>query len=402
MKSHSAANTVFAIFTTFLLTSTLASQPAQAQTFTTLHNFVGGTDGGNPDAQPVRDKRGNFFGTAYLWGPYDDGTVWVLRSSGAFSVLHSFNGSDGRNPYAALTQGKNGNMFGTTTYGGSADWGTAFRIDANRTFKKLYDFGSAPGDPEQINEGITLDPTGNLYGTSVQGPAPDYGTVWKLTTDWSETVLYNFSGGSDGEYPTSGLYRDPEGDLFGTTGNGGSLGCGTLFKIKRDGSFELVHTFNGLDGCGPGGTLLEYKDYLYGTAIKGGNPNCDYGAGCGTVWQYSLKSGRLTVLHKFSDSDGIYPAGGVTCQPGKKTVCTGNLFGTASEGGNIGYSYGTVWEINSKGRFSVLHTFSWPDGAYPYARPFVDNKGNVYGTASEGGLYRAGTLWKITLAKSSL
>ena len=177
--------------------------------------------------------------------------------------------------------------------------------------------------------------------------------------------------------------------MFGVAPSGGSSGCGTLFEISPARVFSTLHSFNCTsDGAYPDGDVVEFKGKLYGAAQSYGP------SGYGTVWQYNIGSGTFTLLHSFSGADGASPMGGVACQPGKKAVCAGTFFGTTYGGGASGW--GTVWKIDSRGKFRTLHNFANSDGGYPYACPFLDSSGAIYGTTYEGGANRYGTIWKIT------
>jgi uncharacterized repeat protein (TIGR03803 family) len=381
-----------------LVLGMLANPVVHAQTYTVLYYFTGGSDGAYPWGQPTVDKNGNIFGTAPLGGSSGYGTVWEYSSGGAFSVLHSFDRLDGSEPFAGVKLDEQGNMFGTTSIGGSGGGGTAYEITSGGTFSTLYNFGSQKNDPDLILSGVTLDASSNLYGASELGGLSDHGTVWKLSNNGSEEVFHSFTGGRAGEYPTYGnLKRDGRGNLYGVTAGGGASGYGTLFEISSGGTFGVLHNFNGgRDGCGPSGNLLEYKGSLYGTAQ-------DCGSGkSGTVWQYNISRATFTLLHSFSGMDGATPMGGVNCQPGTTTVCEGNLFGTTISSGTFGA--GTVWEIDASGTFRTLHYFGDRAGSNPYGCPFVDQKGNVYGTTSYGDSSSNlgyGTLWEITAAKKT-
>jgi uncharacterized repeat protein (TIGR03803 family) len=234
----------------------------------------------------------------------------------------------------------------------------------------LYSFGATQEDPIFTLGGVVLDSSGNFYGTSYSGGLFGYGTVWKVSSSGSK-VLHSFSNGKDGSYPQIGnLHRDIGGNLYGLAEFGGLSDCGTLFEVSSHGTFRVLHTFTcGRDGGVPMGTIEEYNGNLYGNAARGGVKSY------GTVWQYNIRSRKFKVLHSFSQSDGSLPFGGVTCRPGAKAVCTGDFYGTASAGGASGN--GTVWKINSKGKFSTLHSFVQSDGTQPYDSPFVDKIGNV-------------------------
>jgi len=370
-----------------------ATQPAQGQTFTVLYNFTGDTDGSNPSDQPVIDSHGNLFGTAADDGSNRYGTVWEYTYDGKYVVLHTFDGTDGAYPNGVRLA--KGGLFGTTYEGGSFNAGTIFKITPGGTFTTLYNFGLQSNDPRGSLSGVTLDPSGNMYGTSYKGGLYSNGTVWKLSSGGTETVLHNFRY-IDGGQPANGdLKRDKQGNLYGVACYGGISDGGTLFEIASDGTFSVLHNFNrlGADGYFPAGSLLEYAGVLYGTAQSGGLGNS------GTVWKYNISSRKFRVLHSFSGPDGGAPFGGVGCQQGKKAVCAGKLFGTASDGGTDGK--GTVWEIDSSGTFSTLHSFDFSDGYDSLDRPFVDQAGNLFGTSNLGGSDGGGTLWEITAAKKA-
>ncbi len=364
--------------------------------FTTLYNFTNSSsDGGYAYGQPI-EKKGNLIGTACKGGADGYGTVWSLSSNRSITVLHSFDYSDGSCPLVGVTmQSAKGNMFGTSAYGGSAGYGTVWEINSAGTFSTLYNFGSQDSDPAFIDGDVVLDSEGNLYGSGYEGGADGHGAIWELTTSGTEMVLLSCDDNSTscGSPYLTNLHRDAAGDLFGVSEAGGASNLGTLFEISSRGSVSILHSFGGgSDGSYPTGNVVEYKGNLYGTASGGGY-------GFGTVWQYDIRSSTFTVLHSFNSSDGDNPLGGVHCEPGKKTVCAGNLFGTTEAGGTNGC--GTVWEINSTGTFTTLHSFSKSDGAFPNSRPFVTKAGKVYGTTYYGGTSGYGTVWEITESKGN-
>jgi uncharacterized repeat protein (TIGR03803 family) len=394
----------FITFAALSLAVVLGLPAAQAQTFAVLHNFNGDRDGAYPVGQPVVDSNGNIFGTTQQQGLFGDGTVWELTSDGTFIVLHSFDYSkDGAVVLAGVKLDEKGNMFGTTDEGPSGYYGTVFEITSDGTFSTLYKFGSQKNDPKDIYGGVTLDRSGDLYGMSEYGGssgncALGCGTVWKLSNSGSETVLHSFAG-SDGEFPYGGnLKLDARGNIYGVASWGGTGYAGTLFEITSGGAFRVLHNFNWRDNdCIPTGSLREYKGNLFGTSQGYAD-----GEGCdrdGAVWQYNIRSKTFKVLHSFSGTDGYWPIGGVGCQKGKKTVCAGNIFGTTFLGGANGY--GTVWEIDAKGKFSTQYNFTGTEGETPADRPFVDQKGNLFGTTVNGGSYDDGTLWEIRAAKKT-
>jgi uncharacterized repeat protein (TIGR03803 family) len=269
-----------------------------------------------------------------------------------------------------------------------------------QTFTLLYPFNSSGSlsDGGQPEAGLTRDSVGNLYGTTFFGGLgtgcdiyyAGCGTVFKVDTSGTETVLHVFSGAGDGWNPTARLILDSAGNLYGTTGYGGTYGQGTVFKIDSAGNETIVHSFAaGKDGARPNaGLVFDTAGNLYGTTQYGGQA-CD-GQGCGTVFRISA-GGVETVLYRFADvPDGASPLGGVALDSG------GNIYGTTWVGGM--YSYGTVFGLNANGREKVLHSFAGgSDGANPLAAPVIDATGNLYGTTSSGGAY-FGTIYKVDTA----
>ncbi len=167
-----------------------------------------------------------------------------------------------------------GNMYGTTYTGGTNGRGCVYKLDTAGTETVVYNFtgGSDGGLPFA---GLTLDLDGNLYGTTAYGGAFNFGTVYEVNTAGIETVLHSFEGGSDGATPHAAVVRDSVGDLYGTTYYGGSANLGTLFRISSDGTETLLHVFLGggkdNDALEPTGDLTRDSDgNLYGTTYGPG------------------------------------------------------------------------------------------------------------------------------------
>jgi len=236
-----------------------------------LYTFTGIGGDGFPQSGVVRDSSGNLYGMTPNGGTSNAGTVFKLDPTGKKTVLHSFTGSnDGGFPVAGLVLDATGNLYGTTQ-GGSSIAGTVFKLDSNGKMTVLYTFtGSNDGGTPKA--GVIRDAHGNLYGTTNLGGTDGVGTVFKVTAQGQETVLHNFTGGSDGWLPFGGgLVRDSAGNLYGTTPQGGSNDFGVVFKIDTKGNETILHTFSGSDGKIPYGTLiLDKAGNLYGTTYQGG------------------------------------------------------------------------------------------------------------------------------------
>jgi len=252
-----------------------------------LYSF---TQSGGDGAQPlglVMDASGNLYGTTTGGGTNDVGTVFELvYSSGTYSekVLHSFtnSGGDGANP-AGLVMDASGNLYGTTTFGGTSLYGTVFElVNSSGTYseKVLYSFTNSGGDGGYPYAGLLRDLVGNLYGTTQIGGTNDAGTVFELVYSsgtYTEKVLYSFTNsGGDGAYPDAGLVRDPSGNLYGTTNEGGTNGYGTVFELVYfSGAYteKVLHSFtnSGGDGAYPyAGLVRDPSGNLYGTTHGGG------------------------------------------------------------------------------------------------------------------------------------
>jgi uncharacterized repeat protein (TIGR03803 family) len=229
---------------------------------TLLHSFAGApNDGADPVSMLVQDGLGNLYGVTQIGGNgicsgYSCGTIFKIDANGKETVFYNFTGAngDGAEPYGGLALDGQGNLYGTTTSGGDLGCsppygcGTVFKFDKNGKETLLYKFkGAINLDGSEPYGNLMRDPQGNLYGTTFSG-GDGCGTVFKLTPSppicksslcnksqivWTETVLYRFvCSGGDGSFPLGGLVRDSQGNLFGTTANGGIFGLGTVFKLS--------------------------------------------------------------------------------------------------------------------------------------------------------------------------
>jgi uncharacterized repeat protein (TIGR03803 family) len=372
-------------------------QTSTAQTYVVLHAFTGRGDGQLPAAGLLRDAGGNLYGTTAYGGSFNYGTVFKVDMVGHETVLHSFAGGDGLFPYASLIEDRNGNLYGTTTNGGTAEGGscqhgcgTVFKVDKDGREKVLYAFTGQTdgGNPEA---GLVRDAAGTLYGTATTGGdlscrdyIPGCGVVFKVDTNGKETVLHAFTGGADGDRPSGTLIRDKTGNLYGVTSYGGKSGSGVVFKLDREGKETVLYNFTGTtDGNRPGGSLIrDQAGNFYGETLAGGDSSCDpYVNGCGVVFELN-KTGKEIVLYAFTGaSDGALPVGGLIRDN------AGNLFGATGDVlGGCPWGCGTIFKIDKKGNHTVLYTFTTgSDGIEPFGGVISDESGNLYGTASQGG-----------------
>ncbi len=231
-----------------------------------------------------------------------------------------------------------------------------------------------------FDTGLTRDKQGNLYGSTSSGgdlngrcgAQQGCGVVFKLDRAGKETALHTFTGPRDGSSPLGGLVRDEEGNLYDTTQYGGAFGFGAVFKLDCSGKEVALHDFTGgTDGAIPyAGVIRDLAGNLYGTAQYGG------AFGSGVVFKLD-RTGAETVLYSFTGgADGGDPADLIRDEEG-------NLYGPVSSGGAFGS--GTVFKLDPAGRETVLYSFTGrTDGAQPYG-PLVRSKGNLYGTTFFGG-----------------
>ena len=200
-----------------------------------LHSFAGTPDGVAPTAG-LAYRAGRLYGTTCCGGVYGAGTVFQLES-GTESILYSFtNGTDGAYPYSALLPGADGDWYGTASEAGnfscglSYGCGVVFRLDSTGHESVLHTFEGGADGVHPIG-GLIRDDKGNLYGTTYEGGSNDRGVIFKIDAKGKETILHNFTDGTDGGYPFAGLIRDTAGNLYGTASNGGTFGEGVIFKL---------------------------------------------------------------------------------------------------------------------------------------------------------------------------
>jgi uncharacterized repeat protein (TIGR03803 family) len=400
---------------------TKAVVPGGSGSESAVYSFTGsGGDAKLPYAGLILDKSGNLYGTTEFGGTYNQGTVFEVTpaSDGSWteSVLYSFTGGgDGGQPYASLILDASGNLYGTTTFGGggncSLGCGTVFKLTPGSgawTESALYTFagGSDGGEPYAR---LVSDAAGSLYGTTLLGGDvgaacnTGCGVVFKLTPGsgtWAQSVLYTFKGGSDGASPYDGLTFDPAGSLYGTAYAGGAHGYGLVFKLvpASGGSWteSVLHAFTGgYDGrYSYGDVLLDATGNLYGTAFQGG------ARGFGAVFELLNSSKgywKERVLHTFGNAPAATPVAGLVMDT------AGNLYGTTMLGanqGSCGNGCGILFKLapasGGNWAFKVLHVFGQgTDGYHPTGDLVLDPAGNLYGTTQAGGAQGAGLVFEI-------
>jgi uncharacterized repeat protein (TIGR03803 family) len=278
-----------------------------------------------------------------------------------------------------------------------------------QTYSVLYKF---QGKPDGANPfaGMIQDAMGNLYGTTnAGGTGPctgGCGTVFKVSKNGHETVLYRFCPGgnpcTDGYDPDAALIQDAMGNLYGTTYYGGGTcsggccsSCGVVFKLDTSRNETVLYSFcpGGFpctDGANPiGGLIQDANGNFYGTTPIGGGSTCRGGLGCGTVFELDT-NGKETVLYSFRlVPDGASPNAGVIQD------ATGYFYGTTELGGV--YNKGTVFKLSNTGVETVLHSFRATQyGGGPTGGLTQDGNGNLYGTTLGGGDNNNGQVFKLS------
>ena len=377
----------------------VAAQSAQAQTYTVLHTFTGGADGGIALGRLTRDAAGNLYGTTWAGGDFGGGTVFKLDPSGNETVLHAFSATpdDAGNPMGGVTRYK-GALYGTSWGGGPNRYGTVYKVDLSGNFTLLFSlYGSFGQNP---NGGVIVDAKGNIYGTAAYGGAQSAGTVFAIDSAGNASVLHAFNPNKwDGRYPNGGLLGDTAGNIYGTTtewGNSGNMYGGMVFSVSKKHAYTPLYNFTaGADGRYPqAGLIRDEQSNLYGTTAGGGT------FGVGTVYKIDT-AGNHTVLYSFSGgADGLSPWSSLARD------AAGNLYGTTSGGiyDGSGKGFGTVFKLDTSGTLTTLYAFNGgSDGQWPQSPLLLDAAGNLYGTANgvtfDGacGILGCGVVFKISV-----
>lgn len=391
----------FALTLAFVLALwAFAAQPAECQTYTVIHNFTGGHDGGNP-LSGFTLAGGNLFGTASSGGIYGYGVVFRFSTNGAETVLHNFSGgTDGADPEGRLVMDKSGNFYGTTTAGGVSNDGTIFKITRKGVETVLYSF-TGHADGSKPVGGLAIDKAGNLYGTTTAGGSSGNGTVFELAVPsetgapWTEEVLHTFGAGSDGSVPVAGVTRDATGNLYGTTSAGGSYGYGTVFELTPSTSGwteTILHHFKlGTDGGVPyAGLILGSNGSLYGATTEGGVSGQ---TGGGTIFELTNTSGSWT----FTTLYGLY-GWEISGSYRNLLLVSDKIYGTTHCDGPD--TAGTVYELTHSGsawNYTSLYNFTGgTDGRFSISNLVADTAGNLYGVTLAGGANGSGVVFKVT------
>ncbi len=314
----------------------------------------------------------------------------IAAPAQAFKTLTNFNSANGSSPVAAIIQGEDGNFYGTTVTGGThnsvcgGSCGVAFEMSPAGTLTKLYNFCQQPncGDGFEPLAGLTLASDGNLYGTTAQGglAVSNAGTIFHIAPNG--TLSPNFYDLAPPSLPSTTLVPYIDGNLYGTTLLGGTDGFGSVFKISTSQAFHNLSGFTQTNGESPSSLVLARDGNFYGTTTAGGSGTGCNRNGCGTVFRLT-PGGAITTLYNFCSGkcrDGSAPASLLQGSDG-------NLYGVATGGGHSLVD-GTIFRISLTGQLTTIYRFCsqarCTDGLAPQSL-IQGSDGNLYGATAGGG-----------------
>lgn len=403
-REEAKATKTFALLVLYLLISMQAFGASQPQ-LQVLYNFNAGADGFNPQGSLVADEAGNLYGVTALGGGASRscyrgkgcGTVFELVAPAVktkpwiYKTLYRFTGGfDGGQPIAGLIIDAKRNLYGTTSSGG-AGLGLVFELSPVQgggwQETVLHTFEYADGAVPSAR--LLFDATGNLYGTTQLGGSNSYGTAFELTPSegggWTETVLYNFGADLDGSMPVAGLTFDQQGNLYGTTENGGINGdFGTVFELTptaQGWTETILISFTGVYSSAPRAEVIfDAAGNIYGTSSTGGPVGGNCPTGCGSVFQLTPSENGAwdeTVLYNFDLGNNAFPLTPVIAD------VAGNLYGTSSA-----MNCGSIYRLRKQSNWKqdamnlLYNTTSKPCG--PNA-PLFGKFGALYASSGSGG-----------------
>ncbi len=341
---------------------------------------------------------GQLIGAAQYGGPLQRGTVYAVNKTTGATIVHASFGGEPISPQTGVVDGGNGFLYGTAQQGG-AGYGVLYKVAKATGARTVLHTFTPTGGASSLGyypyAGLVKDSGGLLYGLAAYGGLYGYGVLYRIdpATD-SLSVLHAFPY-AEGYFHDATLTIGSDGLLYGSAQYGGANGYGTVYKVDRStGATTVLHSFAPVLSGGytyypnPGGVIDGGNGFVYGTTQQGGTYNC------GTVYKVnSALPASLTVLHSFncSGGDGRNPLVGLT------DGGDGSLYGTTLYGGT--YGYGTVFRLDKTAEtLSIVHSFNNSNlrqGYYPYSRLLLGRDGHLYGTTLYGGTYGYGTVYVV-------
>ena len=335
----------------------------------------------------LKGDDGKFYGMTSGGGTYGYGTIFSMTASGAVTMLKQFNyTTDGAYPNGELTKGADGYLYGVTPSGGVNSYGTIFKISTSGSFSVIrsVSYSTDGGHP---NGHLVLASDGNFYGTTYSGGANGVGTIFKLTPKGVFTTIHSMNMAKDGGNSYSSLTEGTDGNLYGMTYYGGTYNYGTIFKVTKAGALTVLRNLNApTDGGYAQGDLIQGNDgKFYGACYSGGT------FGNGTIFKISTAGAFTVIKHLSSSKDGGYPIGALIQNT------DGNFYGMTRTGGANGG--GTIYKVTTAGAYTVIHSMQpTTEGSAPGGALIKGNDASLYTLAAEGGNYNMGTAFKVTTA----
>lgn len=332
------------------------------------------SDQANPAAGLVIGNDGLLYGMSGAGGPFGWGTFFRMTTGAVLTNFATLNGTDGGNPQFGLTLGGDGNFYGVSAEGGDHSLGAVFRVTPGGTVTRLASF-AFDTNGAQPSASLTSGPDGELYGITSSGGTVGAGTIFKITTAGALTTLHSFQF-TEGFVHQAALTVGPDGNLYGTSRDGGSADRGSVFRITTNGVYATIASFTGVNGAVAMSQLTVGADgQLYGTTQLGGAANL------GTVFKVAT-NGVLTTLASFTDRANALPVSGLLL---------------ASDGNFYGCSQSAVFKVTPGGLLTPMVSLMPLDGLNPQAGLTPGPDGNFYGTTRNGGSNNFGTIFRLSL-----
>jgi uncharacterized repeat protein (TIGR03803 family) len=345
----------------------LSAGDVAAQSVNILFSFGDGGPYTPGEVLLAQGRDGRLYGTTNFGGASDDGTVFRQNANGSNTTLHEFNGTDGKFPFGGVTLGRDGSFYGTTEFGGAFNAGVLYKVTPAGVLTVLYSFTG--GSDGKFGFAPPIEGSdGNFYGTtstSVYRYLPSSGGV---------TPIY--SNSNDGSNFNSSPLQAADGTLYIAAFSGGPKGCGSILRLTIAGTLIRAYGFDcGTLGSNPYGALIQAANGdIYGTTPNGGS------FGAGNI--FKLNAAGLQVVYSFTpNGDGFQTFAGLS------QGTDGNFYGASSAGGS--FNGGTLFQLTASGNYSKIYDFSVPSGpqAPPVQHTNgtfygVTSGGGAYGTGS--------------------
>jgi uncharacterized repeat protein (TIGR03803 family) len=390
------------LLTTLALLCLAAFANAQNYKFSVIYSFPNtGSGPSRVSNNLILDGAGNLYGVSAQGGKYQQGTVFEVTQTGKLTVLYSFKGSpDGAGPLSSLFRDAAGNLYGTTFAGGitsqcangDTGCGAVYKLTPTGKETVLYAFsGSSDGALPTMS--VAVDNAGNVYGTTLNdaeaGGDAGNGLVYKISSNGTFTALHTFClvdpSCSDGQYPTSGPVLDRQGNVYGVTAGGGQFNGGTFYKVTPAGDESVIFDFaNEYESQTSGNLSRDAKGSFYGVTATGTLNTVDGGK----IFKVTA-NGAENVPYAFCVLPGC-PAGDEPEAP-LQIDSSGNIFGVVTYGGKNGS--GGVFKITPNGNETLIYNF--PAGFSSYG-VVMDTSGNLFGVSINGGKFNAGEVYKLS------